>query len=508
MIRLLFTSDIHGNIVPYSYADGSSKPGGLARLAAVINERRDSDTVVIDGGDTIEGSPLTFYHALRGGGGMSPVTRAVRKTEYDFAVLGNHDFTYGYGAMEDYLMGSGVACLTANAKKGGEYVFPPYVIRRIGGASVAFTGASTHFISRWESSSHLGPYTFDDAFETVKRNVGAIVKSGEADYIVVVYHGGFEEDPADGTALSRADGEDQGMRMLREIPGIDVLLAGHQHRAMCGRYTRSDGGCAVYAEPGVNGEFLAEVLIDKESGGKTVSLIRADGEADDGIMSCVSRDEEACQLWLDEKLGESEVDLLIRDEFKARHDKAQLVTFLNMVQMEASGAELSAVSLSSGAAGFNREMTMRDLLSTYRFSNTLVVKRISGRILRAYLEKCAMYWTVRDGRCAVSPEYTDPPKDFDYDMLDGVEYVLDITRPVGERVVSLLRHGRDVEPDDEFTIVVNSYRAAGGGGFDMIGDAPVVSEVMRDVSELIASYVIERKVIDFDSVSNIKVLPQ
>ena len=108
--------------------------------------------------------------------------------------------------------------------------------------------------------------------------------------------------------------------------------------------------------------------------------------------------------------------------------------------LQPRNAELAASALFSHAAGFPRFITMRHLISTYIYPNTVVVKKVTGRILKDYLEQDASYFTVQDGRIAVSPDYLTPiPQPFNYDMADGIDYKIKASNPRGRKITSLTR---------------------------------------------------------------------
>ena len=186
---------------------------------------------------------------------------------------------------------------------------------------------------------------------------------------------------------------------------------------------------------------------------------------------------------------------------------SSFITFLNKVQQEKTGADLSSNALFLGATGFGKDITMRDLVSTYVYPNTTVVKKITGKILREYLEKTAEFWMIHNEHIVVNPSYDWPkPQHYNYDMVDGIEYTIKVSNSVGHRITSLTYQGNDVTDDMEFTIVMNNYRAAGGGNYNMIKEAPTVSTDLSSMVELLANYIQEHKVIDFEPVNNITVI--
>ncbi len=501
-IRILSTSDLHGAIYPHSYVDGSPINHGLARIKTMIDELRDDNTILIDNGDTIEGSPLTFYHYLKHADKVCPISEIMGILDYDYINIGNHDFNYGIDTLNTHLEATNATCITNNVyDKNNESLGTTYLIHEVAGKKLAIFGLTTHFVPKWEKPENIEGLTFVDAFEAAKETLELIKKNETPDYIICVYHGGFEKDPAIGKAGETYTGENQAYKMLEELDGIDIMIAGHQHRAYCG--TLFD---TAYTEPAFDGQYLSCIDIDLDTNTITPRLLEVTACANEEIMEVAKEEENECQTWLDQSLGSTNVNLKIIDEFDARLNKAQLLTFLNRVQIDISGADISASALFLRATGFNKDITMRNIVSTYPFPNTLVVKRINGKILKEYLEKDMEFWDVKDGKIIINPLYDFPnPQHHNYDMLDGIEYEAKISNPLGSRIISLTRNGKTINDEDEFNIVLNNYRASGGGNFFMIKDAPTVREISNTMVDILANYIIKNKIIDFDEIHNIKI---
>lgn len=134
-----------------------------------------------------------------------------------------------------------------------------------------------------------------------------------------------------------------------------------------------------------------------------------------------------------------------------------------------------------------RPCAARDLLIAYPYTNTLAVLEITGKVLKAALERSAEYFSRgEDGRLCVSDVFLRPKVEhYNYDYYAGVSYVYDISRPVGERVTSMRVNGQDVREEDTFTICLNSYRASGTGGYDFYVGCPVVREIGTEMADLI-----------------------
>ena len=180
-----------------------------------------------------------------------------------------------------------------------------------------------------------------------------------------------------------------------------------------------------------------------------------------------------------------------------------------MIQLEKTGADISGTPIFYRAPGIDSEITMRGVISTYMFPNTLVIKKIDGRILKQYLEKSAEFWSVKNGKVIINPLMDYPNIQYhNYDMLDGVEYTIDVNQPAGSRIVSLTRNGVPVRDDDTFTLAVNNYRASGGGDFDMISNAETVTEIPDSNVDTIARYILKHKNISFEPSDNIRIIPE
>ena len=501
-IRLLATSDVHGYIYPYDYADQSEAEYGLARLNTLITSLRDENTLLIDNGDILEGSPLSFYHFHEHKDDVSPMTKVLDAMEYDFINLGNHDFNYGEEVLLRHLDNMHAPLLTGNVLYKGKPLGLTYAVKELAGKKIVLFGVVTHYIPNWEKKQNIKHFKFPDALETAKKTVDLIRRLEKPDYIIGVYHGGFERDLKTGQPTEDLTGENQGYEMLRQIQGLDVLITGHQHRTLAG-----EAFGTVYTQTADKGLELACIDIYTDTGAIEPRILKADTPADPELEALVQVEEDECQVWLDQPLGETKTDLAVRDEFDARLHKCSLISFINHVQMEATGAQLSGTALFLGASGFGHSITMRNLVSTYVYPNTLTVKKITGAILKAYLEKCAEFWTIKGEHIAVSSRYEYPkPQHYNYDMLDGVSYEIHVSNDIGNRIQNLTYQGKPVTDDMEFTLVINNYRAAGGGDFYMLKDAPTVRVYTSDMVEVLAEYIMSRLIIEFTPEDNIRVM--
>ncbi|NEU62770.1 bifunctional UDP-sugar hydrolase/5'-nucleotidase [Paenibacillus sp. ALJ109b] len=516
---IMVTSDLHGAIRPIHYNTNAYRPAGLALLASLIRHERERspELLLVDNGDLLQGSPLASYTAsFVSDHEVHPFINVLNELGYDAAVMGNHEFNYGQDLLRKAVEDSHFPWLSANIVNEGKpdeevpdtaltgagipAFGPPYLIKTLSsGVKIALLGATTHYIPNWEHPKNIEGLQFLDALETIRAWVGYIREHEQPDVLVVSYHGGFESDLETGEPAERLTGENQAYAICRDIEGIDVLLTGHQHRQL----TAEIHGVTV-VQPGFSGNGAGHVSIELDRlsngkwqiAGKQARLLlldeNSDVQPDAAVMKLTDELEAKAQAWLDQPIGEVAGDLSITDPAALRLAAHPFIAFVHQVQMEATGTQISNTALlSEEARGFGSLITVRDVLSNFIYPNTLTVLELRGQDIRDALEQTARYFEVEvSGKVVVNPAYMQPkPQHYNYDMWAGVEYELDISKPVGSRVVKLEREGIPVAMDATYSVVMNSYRAAGGGDYAMYTGKKVLHEGATDMAALVEDYI-------------------
>ena len=488
-LTIYYTSDTHGYLFPTNYADGQVRQMGL--LCAAKRMNKGENALLLDGGDTIQGSPLARYcHA---GGVKSPVARVMRAMGYDYITLGNHDFNYGYDELEQDLQDCGAVCLCANVRdRRGRLPIAPYAVRALeNGLRVGLVGVTTNWVKRWEKPDRIVNFGIGDPFVAAKEALSAL--KGQVDLTVCIYHGGFEKDLATGRRLSNND-ENIGCRLAEEL-SFDILLGGHQHLAVPGRLY---AGTHVVQTPSKATQF-AVIEVD-EAGRITSRLEDAGGEMDPALQALAQPVEEKVQAWLEKPIARLTRPLRPKDKLDRAMNGSPIANLFNQAQIAATGADISCCSLANDIKGLGRAVSVRDVISTYVYPNKLVVLEITGAKLKAALERCAAYFDVRSGRVAIADEFLRPKAaHYNYDFYYGLFYAFDLRRPAGARVSSMRLKGHAIAPDEKLTLCLSNYRAAGGGGYAMYADCPRVLETQGEISELLLDYLAERGHVEVDA---------
>jgi len=491
-LTICFTSDIHGYFSDMDYAQGKPGTTGLSRCASTFPD--DGNTLILDGGDTLQGSPFAYWLSQNPVEGAKVSARAMSLAGYDFVTLGNHDFNYGKQALETYLSNLEARCLSANVE-GLSGVERTAVVKLQNGLRVGLTGVTTHFVNLWEKPENLEGITVTDAFSGAAAALEEL-KQARVDLTVCIYHGGFENDLKTGELLS-ATGENQAYRICRELD-FDILLTGHQHQPKAGLELFGTHACQ---SPDRGKQYVRmDVTVSDKGEVSICSRMAEPGEPEEGLTSFLAPLDVENAVFLDQPVGELDIPLEPGDHMEMAANGSAIANFFNQVQLEASGADLSVTSLGNVVKGFARQVTIRDVVSTYVFPNTLKTLQVDRRILKAALERSAEYFDLDEsGQLQVGRSFLMPiVQHYNYDYLSGLEVTMDVRRPIGDRVTSMLYKGKELEEGRKLTLCLNNYRATGTGGYPLYAQCVLVKDQPTEISQLIIEYIDSKKSIVVD----------
>ncbi|MDT2814713.1 bifunctional metallophosphatase/5'-nucleotidase [Vagococcus carniphilus] len=507
-LTVLSTSDTHGFLYPTDFKKrNQSQNFGLTKVVSEIRRiEKAADGVVlkIDNGDFLQGSPLSFYLAKNPSeGSMADIMNEVG---YDCGVLGNHEFNYGIEFLEATINRLNYPIVCANIlKENGDYLTgTPYVIFERNEVKIAVLGLTTPYIPHWEQPETVRGLIFKSAVATAKEFVPKLRQL--ADVVIVSYHGGFEKDLETGEPIEVLTGENEGYDLLHQVTGIDVLLTGHQHR-----YIALNDGPAPTTQPGDKGKFLAKVDLSFDESTKLIQRSHAelieidDQEEDKELKEKFLPLLENVETWLDQTLGTVLGDMIIKDPMEVRMFNHPYIEFIQNVQKDVSGVDVSATPLfSDEAKGFGSKIQMREIATNFVYSQALMVVEVSGEELKAALEWSASYfeYNEKDG-VHISFDMSEPKvAHFNYDIYSGIDYTIDVKCAKGSRITKLKYHGKNLLPDEKIKIVMNQYRAVGGGDYHMFSPDKIVKEIKVDMAELITSYLQKNPVVEATQPTN------
>lgn len=511
-LTILHTTDLHGALTGWDYAADLPAARGLTRIATLVRRvRAEGDSVLLlDAGDCIQGGGIETVYQHGDRARPDPMMLAMTRLGYAAMAVGNHEFDFGPDEIARARREAGFPWLAANIERpDGTPAFTPSVVFTEGPLRVGVVGLCTPAVPSFEDSAEVAGFRFLDPVAAARREVARLRERERCDVVVVLAHTGLGPERADPS--DPMPDENWGRRIAAGVPGVDVLILGHTHVTVPSLVL--DG--ALVTQAGKWGEHLGRVDLtlerDSTGGAWRVEKRRArlvdvaDSTADDPELAALAAPyHAAAESALSQVIGRCTRTL---DSPHGRLADGAVLDLIHRAQLEASGADVSLASLPVPSATIAPGIvTMRDVLRLYPYENGLEAVEMTGAELKQALERSATYfarYTYRDGAPLTSGDL--PP--WDFDTARGVSYEIDLTRPVGDRVLHLSRDGQPLDPDARLAVAVNSYRANGGGGFEVVRRAPRVWIGREGVREAIASTIRRAGTIGGPAAPNWTLLP-
>lgn len=536
-LTLMATTDIHGHLTDWDYFQDAPYTAedalGVARIGTAIDEVRaeqgEESVVVVDNGDALQGTPLTYLYgygderdAVLANEVEHPMAQAFDAIGLDAGTVGNHEYNYGLDLLSAYEEDLDAPLLGANVidvATGQPYHQPYEVIERvIDGQTVrvGVLGLVTPGVRVWDRQHVDGVLEFQDMVTAAQQWVPQV--AAESDVVVVLAHTGqgtVEDDAYDPTLLP----EDVAGNIARMVPGIDVLVAGHSHQDLPQTVvTNAAGEQVLITQPAYWGTSVSEVTLELAPAGDgfevswdeefapvvTPHYGRDIAVESQTVLDAIGDEHQAAVTYVNTPVAESLAEL---PAATSRYEDTAIIDFINQIQLETvdaalEGTEWADTTVISQASPFSRtarfpqgQVTIRDIAGLYIYENTLTGVELTGAQLRDYLEFSARYFVQTEVGATFDPAtgtnaaYPDRPEgvpDYNYDVISGLDYVIDVSQPVGSRIVGLSHpDGTPVADDETFVMAVNNYRQSGGGAFPHVSAAPVVYDERLEIRQLL-----------------------
>lgn len=525
-VTILATTDLHGHIYPYDYFTQKPANYGLAKAATLIAAARKEvpEALLVDAGDTIQGSPLeSVYNTLAATGKMpsgvtvptralaiDPMALVMNAMRYDAMAVGNHEFNYGLANLNAARRASRFAWLSANTVASGPNTkgFVPYIEKTIQGVRVAIVGLTTPAIPQWEKPEHYIGYSWEEPKAALQR-LFSIWGDNKPDLVVVAAHGGIDRE-----GKRNAMGVVENFAwQVAEVPGVDAVIFGHTHGEVAEQYN----GNALLVQPKNYGASVARLDFGfrKDAAGKwamesrqsRLLKVTADTEADPEILALAKPYHEATEQYLSSPIAQSKETL--RGEF-GRFEDSALVDAIHEVQLFYTKADVSLSALFNPRVVVQAgPVTVREAAALYVYDNTLYKIEGNGKMLRAALENAARYFeSCTTPACETGTLLNPSFPSFNFDMAEGVTYEIDLTQAPGQRIRNLRFRGQPLRDEQALTIALNNYRAGGSGGYDMFKGAKVLWQSNDAIRELLVEYYTKKKYFPTEASQNWKIVPE
>jgi 2',3'-cyclic-nucleotide 2'-phosphodiesterase / 3'-nucleotidase len=507
-IVILSTTDMHGRIFPIDYYTNKYDNVGIAKVATLVRQTRkdDPDLLLLDSGDTIQGTPLEYFHNKRHNKPSDPMMLAMSALGYDAMTVGNHEYNFGLKVLEKARSEAKFPWLSANTYDEGAKGtltthYAPYLVKEIGGVRIGVLGLTTPGIPNWENVPNYAGLEFHETVSEAKKWVPVLREKEKVDLVVIAMHMGIEEDLSTGKINpSQVPNENAAVAIAHQVPGVDVILMGHTHRdvpalvvngvllAQANRWASHVARVDLYLEKDEQNEHWRVVA----KSARTIPVTE-ETPIDPEIAQIGEPYDKETQAWLGRAIGESAEELTAKD---ARFRDTAIIDLIQRVQMEAGKADVSM------AASFNPEaripkgpVTVRDIAGLYEYENTLVTLELSGQQLKDALEHSARYFRENQPGKSVSELVDQHIPGYNFDIAEGVTYEIDLAKPFGQRIQNLKFKGQPLSPTQKLRVVTNNYRVNGGGNYTMYKGAPVVYRSSEEVRELVIDWVERHKTI-------------
>lgn len=500
-LTILGTTDLHGNIYNWSYEDGKEVDYlGLAKVYTIVKEARaeNPNTILIDNGDTIQGTILTddLYNtdlSLK-----NPMMDVMNFMKYDAMTLGNHEFNFGLEMVDKIVEEANFPLLAANAKlkKDGSYLTMPYTIVEVAGLKVGIIGFTNPNIPKWD-----GPKVTSLDFEGFLAAAEKPMKelNEKADIIIASSHSSY----TDGYTEDEGYINDDAKVLLEKYPEIKALMVGHSHATVEEEFQGAVIGGARDAGRQVV-RFDLEISKDgdaydvKEAKVKIIDV--EEYAASDEIKEYAKGYHEKTLEFLVEVLGKASADFVPKSEIngvpEAQLQDTAVIDLINNVQLEATGADVAGAALFSQNSNLEAgDLTYADIFGIYKYPNTLIGVEVTGKQLKEYMEWSASYYNqYKEGDITIS--FNPEIRGYNYDMFQGVDYKVDVSKPKGERIVDLMFKGEALKDDQVLKLAVNNYRYGGLSGMGIITETPYFESDPKSLRSYIADKIREDGTVD------------
>lgn len=550
--RLLETTDLHSNMMDFDYyKDTPTEKFGLVRTATLIEAARKeaANSVLVDNGDIIQGSPLGDYVAARGlqQGEIHPVYKALNTLDYTVGNLGNHEFNYGLDYLQKAISGAKFPYINANIIDihSGKPLFTPFLIKatevtdREGNKhqlKVGYIGFVPPQIMVWDKKNLSGKITVEDITETARKWVPEMRRQG-ADLIVAIPHSGLSSEPWHAMA-------ENSVYYLSQVPGIDAILFGHAHAVFPSKDFAAIKGADIAkgtlngipaVMPGMWGDHLGvvDLVLNNDAGRWRVSEATAQARPiydtaakkslaaeDPALLKVMAPDHHATREFVSQPIGKSAdvmysyLSLVQDDPTVQIVNNAQRDYAERFIQGDPDLANLPVLSAAAPFKAGGRKndpasyvevekgpLTFRNAADLYLYPNTLVVVKASGKEVKEWLECSAGQFN------QIDPASTKPQplinwdfRTYNFDVIDGVSYRIDVTQPArydaecqlindkASRIRDLTFQGKPVDPEATFLVATNNYRAY-GGKFAGTGEDHVAFASPDENRAVVAAYI-------------------
>lgn len=536
-LKIIFTSDIHGNYFPYDFRHEHWGKGSLQRVYAYVKKQRKrypDTTILIDGGDILQGEPTAYYFNyidMRKGHIVADMCNYVG---YDAGVIGNHDIETGHENFDRFVRSCNHPILGANVicNATGQPYFRPYTILVRNGIRLCIIGFITPAIPHWIPKKIWDDMHFEDIKESARHWIAYVKENEHPDCIIGLIHSGMDN------GIVTDDYRENAVReTVSEVDGFDLVLYGHDHASNMESVESPSGRSILCVNPGSLAYSISEIrmrftlnkvgkVVKNESSCQSIYIGTFHNSYAKEYERRFAEEYKSVEQFSNQLIGSFANRVDISDAY---FGSSAYIDLIQELQLHVSKAELSmAAPLFFNASIEAGEVKVNNLFNLYRFEDRLYTLRLRGREIKNYLEMSYALWTCQmqgpeDKLLLTEPMKNNPQRLgfknflFNFDSVAGLRYTVDVSKPEGEKVEILsMTDGQPFDMDRFYTVAMTAYRANGGGELLTKGagltkeeiEARTLSSTVKDIRYYLMEYIKEKGVIHPEARHTWKFIPE
>lgn len=535
-LKIVQTSDVHGNYYPYNFITQKDWAGSLARVHAFVQKKREiykDNLILLDNGDILQGQPTAYYYNYIDTVSPHLCAEMMNYMGYDAGNMGNHDVETGRRVFDRWISECNFPVLGANIIDAatGETHLKPYKVMERDGVKIVVLGMITPAIPAWLSENLWQGLRFDDMEQTAKRWMNIIREKEKPDLVIGLFHAG-----QDAFLMSGKYNENASLSVAKNVPGFDMVLMGHDHARECKKIANVAGDSVLIIDPASNAAVVSNVDVTiKLKDGKVqskeikgvLSATKNYGVSEE-FMQKFAPQYNTVEQFVSKKIGTFTEDISTRPAF---FGPSAFVDFIHSLQLDISGADISLVApLSFDAEIKKGDIHVSDMFNLYKYENMLYVMTLSGKEIKDILEDSYYMWTnqmksPQDHLLWFKEKRREGAEDrasfqnfsFNFDSAAGIIYTVDVTQPKGEKItVVSMADGTPFDLKNIYKVALNSYRGNGGGELltkgagipqEQLKDR-IVFSTDKDIRFYLMNYIEEKETLDPRALNQWKFIPE
>ena len=482
-LKIVETSDIHGNYYPYDFILRHEAGGSLARIHAFVQKEREvykDNLLLLDNGDILQGQPCAYYYNYIDTVSPHLAAEVLNYMQYNTGNMGNHDVETGRAVLDRWADDCKFPILGANIidTATGKTHFKPYEVLERDGVKIVVLGMITPAIPVWLSENLWKGLRFDDMEETARKWMKIIREKEKPDLVIGIFHAG-----QDALLMGGKYRENASVEVARNVPGFDIVLMGHDHARELKKIKNIAGDSVLIMDPASKGIVVANAdvtlklrkgkVIEKHIDGALTDM--KDYAASEDFMKHFAPQFNAVQDFVSKKIGSFTETISTRPAY---FGSSAFIDLIHLLQLEITNADISLAAPLSYDTEINKgDVFVSDMFNLYKYENMLYTMKLSGKEVKDALEMSYNLWTNqmksaddhlllfrKQRREGATDRASFQNFSFNFDSAAGIIYTVDVTKPKGEKITIIsMADGTPFSMDKMYKVALNSYRGNGGG---------------------------------------------